>query len=114
MLATASSRPLTWTTVVLVRHAEKKGDLIDPDLTAGRSDARRGAREGDLEAFLSGIIVTDTKRTQETAAPAARAHHLVPIVIDKSDVKAWSRRSISFPAGARCRHHPQQQGGGDQ
>ena len=75
------------TTVVLVRHAEKSGALIDPDLTAA-GVARAGVLAKETSGLpLNGIIVTDTKRTQETAAPAARVHHLVPIVVDKGDVK---------------------------
>ena len=67
------------TTVVLVRHAERaEGGGNDPSL----SDAGRVRAEALASAVaglkLDAIVVSDTKRTSETAAPAAKARGLTP------------------------------------
>ena len=61
-------------TIFLVRHAEKAaGDSKDPDLSeSGRARAERLASML-RDANISEIFVTEFKRTQETAAPLARA-----------------------------------------
>ena len=59
------------TTVALVRHGEKKGELTDPGLTAaGWERAQRLARvfKG---AKVDALIASDLKRTQETLQPLA-------------------------------------------
>ena len=69
------------TTVILVRHAEKSSDLQDPGLTsAGLARAR--ALADALQYFrLDGVIVTQYRRTQATAAPLAAVRGLVPVVV---------------------------------
>ena len=58
------------TVVVAVRHAEK-GSGDDPDLTeAGRARAKALA-DTLAHAHVQAILVSPTKRTQETAAPTA-------------------------------------------
>jgi broad specificity phosphatase PhoE len=69
------------TTVVLVRHAERAAPTGDPGLTAA-GEARAQALADALRHFrLDGIVVTQYRRTQETAAPAAAARGLVPVVV---------------------------------
>jgi broad specificity phosphatase PhoE len=87
------------TTVILVRHAEKSGDLIDPHLTAAGTARAEVLAKKTSGLRLNEIIVTDTKRTQETAAPAAHAHHLTPIVVDKSDVNGVVSAIQQLPRG---------------
>ncbi|HJQ99324.1 MAG TPA: phosphoglycerate mutase family protein [Candidatus Polarisedimenticolaceae bacterium] len=87
MILTTAVLAAHMTTVVLVRHAERTGALIDPGLTSAgfaRADALAKETAG---LHLNGVIVTDTKRTQETAAPSAREHHLTPVEVDKDDVQ---------------------------
>ena len=69
------------TTVVLVRHGEKVDESADPDLSeAGK--ARAQALQRVLASFpVERVMVTQYKRTQQTAAPTAEANHLTPIVI---------------------------------
>jgi broad specificity phosphatase PhoE len=60
-------------TVFIVRHAEKANSTDDPDISAaGR------ARAGNLarllkDAGITAIYATEFKRTQQTAAPLAKA-----------------------------------------
>ena len=69
------------TTVILVRHAEKSSDLQDPGLTTA-GVARTRALADALQHFrLDGVIVTQYRRTQATAAVVAAARGLVPIVV---------------------------------
>jgi len=69
LLSTATAQP----TIFIVRHAEKADASKDPDLSeAGRGRAEALAkvlRDGNITA----IYATEFKRTQETAAPLAKA-----------------------------------------
>ena len=83
---TRSANPGTaaFTTVYLVRHAEK--DLTpgapDPDLTpAGRQRAET-LRERLETDTIAAIFTTDTRRTRATIAPLATALQLPPVVYD--------------------------------
>ncbi len=78
-------RDAATTTVILVRHAEKQlGTIDNPPLTSiGEERAERlaqlfadDARYGRIDA----IYVSDTRRSQQTAAPLARRVGLVPMV----------------------------------
>ena len=67
---------MTTTTVILVRHAEKElSSIEDPPLTpAGEQRAQLLARmfgEREGAGRIAGIISSDTRRTQRTAAPLA-------------------------------------------
>jgi broad specificity phosphatase PhoE len=63
------SRPIT--TVILVRHAEKKIDPNnpDPDLTPEGESRAQGLARMFQNAGINRIFVTQYKRTQETAKP---------------------------------------------
>jgi probable phosphoglycerate mutase len=76
-------------TIFFVRHAEKAttgGD--DMDL----SDAGRARAESLAtllkDAEISAIYTTEFKRTQQTAAPLAKALHVEPLVIPGKDTAA--------------------------
>lgn len=69
-------------TVIVVRHAEKASETDrDPSLSdIGR--ARAAALDSVLaDAHVTAIVVTQFKRTAETAALVAARHHLTPIVV---------------------------------
>jgi phosphohistidine phosphatase SixA len=75
--------------IFIVRHAEKAstgGD--DPDLSL------QGQKRADALAHIlkdsqvTSVFVTELKRTQETAAPTARAAHLTYMVIPANDTDA--------------------------
>ena len=72
------------TTIFLVRHAEK-GTGNDPALTkAGRARAESLATMLK-NAGISAIYTSEVKRTQQTAAPAAKAFHIESTIIPADD-----------------------------
>jgi len=71
-------------TIFLVRHAEKAGGE-DPDLTeTGRARAESLAT-ALKDAGITAIYTSEVKRTQQTAAPLAKALHLEPTMIAAKD-----------------------------
>jgi 2,3-bisphosphoglycerate-dependent phosphoglycerate mutase len=75
--------------VFIVRHAEKASTGgKDPDLSV------QGQKHADALAHIlkdsqiTAVFVTEFKRTQETAAPTAKAAHVSPTMIPASDVGA--------------------------
>jgi len=83
LTAAADAAPV----IFIVRHAEKAttgGN--DPHLSdAGRKRADALARILK-DSQITAVFVTEFKRTQETAAPTARAAHLSPTVVPAKDV----------------------------
>jgi probable phosphoglycerate mutase len=73
--------------IFIVRHAEKAtAGGNDPDLSvAGRKRAEALARILK-DARITDAFVTEFKRTQETAAPTAKAAHVTPTVVPANDV----------------------------
>ena len=87
------------TTIVLVRHAEKAlGTIDDPPLAPeGEQRSERLALifgEGSGAGHLDAIYVTDTRRTQQTAAALAARLHLVPVVLPAADVPGAAARML--------------------
>jgi broad specificity phosphatase PhoE len=74
------------TTVILVRHAEKAAPTGDPDLTPAGHARARALADTVARFHLDGVIVTQYLRTQRTAAPAATARGLVPVLIPVDSV----------------------------
>ena len=74
-------------TIVLVRHAEKKeGDGDVPLIPAGQ--ARAEALSETLRgAGISSIITTKALRTQQTAKPLAKLLQITAIPVERSDVE---------------------------
>src|SRR5438067_13564971 len=75
--------------VFIVRHAEKASTSDkDPDLSL------QGQKHADSLAHIlqdsqiTSVVVTEFKRTQETAAPTAKAAHVSHTMIKASDVGA--------------------------
>jgi len=98
----------TTTTIVLVRHAEKQVGAIDdaPLTPQGELRATRLAQMfGDAESFgrIGRIYVSDTRRSQQTAAGVAQRLDLKPIVVDgKSSAAEFARRVLRENRGARA------------
>jgi phosphohistidine phosphatase SixA len=98
----------TTTTVVIIRHAEKQvGAISDAPLApAGEIRATRLAQMfGDATDFgrVQKIYVTDTRRTQQTAAGIAQRLGLTPdIVTAKTSSRELARRVLEENHGGRA------------
>jgi broad specificity phosphatase PhoE len=90
----------TTTTIVLVRHAEKQlGTIDDAPLTPqGEQRAMRLAQMfGDADAFgrVQKLYVTDTRRSQQTAASLAQRLNLNPELVEpKASARELARRVL--------------------
>lgn len=89
----------TTTTVVLIRHAEKQlGAISDAPLApAGEVRASRlGQMFGDGSRFgrVGNLYVTDTRRTQQTAAGVAQRLGLTPVVLPARTEAATVARQV--------------------
>jgi phosphohistidine phosphatase SixA len=83
-VAIAGAEPI----VVIVRHAEKVDNSNDPDLSdPGQKRAATLARTLK-DAHITAIFVTELKRTQETAAPLAKAIGITPTIVPAKDYSA--------------------------
>ncbi|MEL6188198.1 MAG: histidine phosphatase family protein [Myxococcota bacterium] len=85
-------------TVILVRHAEKRTDQgKDPELTelgiARAADLERILRDVPLTA----VYATEYRRTQATAAPVARAKGLTVKTIRAGDHAAQAKAALAEP-----------------
>jgi phosphohistidine phosphatase SixA len=106
----ASLAPVkTQATLIVVRHAEKAGPTGDVPLTdAGH--ARAAALAHVLRnANISTIFVTDLQRTQQTAAPLAKALNLTPVIVSSKDVPGLAAKLAALPAGTTAlvvNHNP--------
>src|SRR5262249_6441238 len=75
-------------TVILVRHAEVTDAASDPSLSSqGQSRAELLASMLP-DAHLDAIYVTEYRRTQQTAQPAAGRFHLRPERVDSGNIAA--------------------------
>ena len=75
-------------TVFIVRHAEKADATKDPDLSeAGRARAEALAKMLQ-DANITAIYATEFKRTQQTAAPLAKALGITVTVLPAQDSAA--------------------------
>jgi broad specificity phosphatase PhoE len=104
VLALYAYRSVSTTTVVVVRHAEKAlGTIDDPPLSPqGEQRSERLAlmfSERTAPGRLDAIYVTNTRRTQQTAAPLAARLHLVPIVLPAADVSGATARLLKEHRG---------------
>jgi len=84
LLSTATAQ----STIFVVRHAEKADATKDPDLSeAGRARAEALAK-ALRDANITAIYVTEFKRTQQTAAPLAKALGITVTVLPAQDSAA--------------------------
>jgi broad specificity phosphatase PhoE len=74
--------------VFIVRHAEKASTGgKDPDLSI--EGQKRAEALGQIlkDCQITSVFVSEFKRTQETAAPTARAAHVTPTVVQANDIR---------------------------
>jgi 2,3-bisphosphoglycerate-dependent phosphoglycerate mutase len=98
----------TTTTIVVIRHAEKQVGAISDAPLAPAGEIRAALLSqmfGDADGFgrVQKIYVTDTRRTQQTAAGIAQRLGITPeIVAGKTDSKAFARRLLRENRGGRA------------
>jgi broad specificity phosphatase PhoE len=79
LMAGACARTTSTTVVLLVRHAEKASETeTDPALSAAGQARARARAETLADAGVSAVVVTQRRRTGDTAAPLTAARGLVP------------------------------------
>jgi len=75
--------------VFIVRHAEKASTGgKDPDLSVEGQKRADALAHILKDSQITSVFVTEFKRTQETAAPTARAAQVTPTVVPANDVGA--------------------------
>jgi broad specificity phosphatase PhoE len=75
--------------VFIVRHAEKASTGgKDPDLSVQGQKHANALAHILKDSQITSVFVTEFKRTQETAAPAARVTYVSPTVIRANDIGA--------------------------
>ena len=79
--AAAGPAPLV---VYLVRHAEKADTTADPALSAGGAARAAALREALRDAGIGAVVVSDRKRTRETAQPLADLLGITPTAVPVS------------------------------
>ena len=73
--------------VFIVRHAEKASTGgKDPDLSVEGQKRAAALAQILKDSQITSVFVTEFKRTQETAAPTARAANVSPTVVPANDV----------------------------
>ena len=71
--------------VVIVRHAEKVDNSNDPDLSDVGQSRAAALAQILKDAHITAIFATEFKRTQETAAPLAKAIGITPTIVPAKD-----------------------------
>jgi broad specificity phosphatase PhoE len=94
------------TTVYVLRHAEQVSDgSRDPPLSAAgqaRAERLREVFSGSGTGLgIDGIIVTELRRTQDTAKPLADAGRIPVVVVDAGSPREAARRALHDFHGGR-------------
>lgn len=90
--AFAAGRPATATTVVVVRHAEKKGAGDDPDLSEAGVVRSLRLAETLAGADVAAVYTSEFKRTAATAGPLCQSKKLQPKIVPAADATALAAR----------------------
>src|SRR6476620_11235746 len=89
LLTYANAAPV----VFIVRDAEKASTGgKDPDLSVEGKKRADALAHILKDSQISSVFVTEFKRTQETAAPTARAAHVSPTVLPANDIGALAEK----------------------
>jgi broad specificity phosphatase PhoE len=83
LAANANAAPV----VFIIRHGEKASTGgKDPDLSAEGQKRADALAHILKDSQITSVFVTEFKRTQETAAPTAKAAHVSPTVLPANDI----------------------------
>jgi len=99
----------TQATLILVRHAEKAGPKGDVPLTEAGKVRATALAHVLRNANISTIFTTNLQRTQQTAAPLAKALNLKPVVLPVEDSAGLAAKLAALPAGSTAlvvNHNP--------
>jgi phosphohistidine phosphatase SixA len=99
----------TQATLIIVRHGEKAGDTGDVPLAPAGHTRAAALAHVLRDANISTIFVTDLQRTQQTAAPIAKALKLTPVQVPATDVAGLAAKLAALPAGTTAlvvNHNP--------
>ena len=87
--------------IFIVRHAEKATTGgKDPDLSVEGQKRADALAQILKDSKITAVFVTEFKRTQETAAPTAKAAHVSPTVVPANDVGALVEKLRALNANA--------------
>ncbi len=86
-------------TIFLVRHAEKASNAADAPLSAAGEKRAECLAKMLKDAGIKEIYVTDVKRTQQTAAPLAKALGVTPTILPAKDSNALIRDLVYGKGG---------------
>ena len=87
--------------VFIVRHAEKASTGgKDPDLSVEGQKRADALAHILKDSQITSMFVTEFKRTQETAAPTARAAHVSPTMIPANDIGALAEKLRALTGNA--------------
>jgi broad specificity phosphatase PhoE len=79
--------------IFIVRHAEKANSGgKDPDLSVQGQKRAEALANILKDSQITAVFATEFKRTQETAAPTARAAHVSPTVIPANDIAVLAEK----------------------
>jgi broad specificity phosphatase PhoE len=99
----AAAQTAAPTVVILVRHAEKAAvPADDPDLSPAGKARAVALADALASSGVDVVITTEFRRTRETAAPVAAAHHIQPIVVRSAADTASHARDVA----AEIARHP--------
>jgi len=98
LLATYANAALA---IFIVRHAEKASTGgKDPDLSVEGQKRADALAHILKDSQITSVFVTEFKRTQETAAPTARAAHVSPTVLPANDIGALAEKLRALTGNA--------------
>ena len=85
------------TVVVLARHADRAPGQKTDELAAAGVARSRALAQALQKADVSAVIVSDTNRAAQTAAPLAEASGVTPVVLGAKDYTAIAEAVWAFP-----------------
>lgn len=93
LVTTAACRAPVTSTIILVRHAERPPGT-DPDLNAAGYARAESLATALARTNVDGVLHTQFKRTQQTAAPLAKSKSLTPVVVSAAGTEAQHAQAV--------------------
>jgi phosphohistidine phosphatase SixA len=93
IVTTAACRAPVTSTIILVRHAERPPGT-DPDLNDAGYARAESLATALARTNVDGVLHTQFKRTQQTAAPLAKSKSLTPVVVSAAGTEAQHAQAV--------------------